>query len=361
MAIKNPKENCNVAVLFTSSGVSGAEKNLSRLIYIDPCINLRLVVINGLFSATKNRLFSYLNDKSTKSILTSLWQLNSVLRLHKTEIIYAVGVKALALSLLLRILRLHNAKIILGLRWSISYCIRDLCLVLQLHIFKKYVHGIISNSDYALKPFRKSHRCTVIYNSCPTFLDVPDVNYKKISNTKKLKLVYVGSLIERKSIYELISIGNECGLFQYAQLTVLGDGPLFIKIKEYINENNLMHDVILHGRVSDVYGILKNHDLLVLPSLTGEGCPTCLLEARGAKIPSVYFESEGNGEQQINGLTGIGLRDLNIKSLVNLLLEISCDSKMLDSIRNHLKSEANQYPLENFLSSHMSFFIKCLQ
>ena len=58
------------------------------------------------------------------------------------------------------------------------------------------------------------------------------------------------------------------------------------------------------GFITDVHGELATTDLLVLPSLFGEGLPMVVLEAMAAGIPVVATNVDGVSEAVVDGVTG---------------------------------------------------------
>ena len=87
---------------------------------------------------------------------------------------------------------------------------------------------------------------------------------------KGKKFVFIGSLINRKSIIELIEVFNS--IADDYELNIIGTGPLNNQITSLIANNNKIH---LLGKLMplQVRDVLKQSDTLILPSkLEGWGC-----------------------------------------------------------------------------------------
>lgn len=76
------------------------------------------------------------------------------------------------------------------------------------------------------------------------------------------------------------------------------------------------------GFVQDVDLELRKMDILVLPSLFGEGMPMVILEAMAAGVPVVASDVEGIPEVLEHGLTGIVVKPGDADSLASALLDL---------------------------------------
>jgi len=88
-------------------------------------------------------------------------------------------------------------------------------------------------------------------------------------------------------------------------------------IKRSAADLGLTDNVRWHGFVQDVNAELVRLDMLVLPSLFGEGLPMVVLEAMAAGVPVVATDVEGVGEAIRHGQEGILVRPGDPLSLAN--------------------------------------------
>ncbi len=115
-----------------------------------------------------------------------------------------------------------------------------------------------------------NHKLFDFIYTVPTF----DSNRLMAGNSnlkeEKVRFVFVGQLIDRKSIIELIDIFNS--IEADYELNIIGEGILRNHILSKIKENGKIH---LLGKLmpADVRNILSNSDALILPSKSeGWGC-----------------------------------------------------------------------------------------
>lgn len=105
---------------------------------------------------------------------------------------------------------------------------------------------------------------------------------------KKLNLLFVGRLEERKGIFELIGIANGLKLKGLDfKLNIVGGGDIFTTINDEIAKLDLGQNIILHGLISDktqLKAFYDDADIFVFTS-HDEGFPRVLYEAMASALP----------------------------------------------------------------------------
>ena len=96
-------------------------------------------------------------------------------------------------------------------------------------------------------------------------------------------VLFVGNLIKRKNVDSLLEAKKIANSDYY--LVVVGDGPLFKKLKKKVEDENI-RDVIFTGSRDDVEIIIPSCDLLVLPSFS-ESFGLVLIEALACGKPVI--------------------------------------------------------------------------
>ncbi|MEU3622838.1 glycosyl transferase [Amycolatopsis coloradensis] len=106
-------------------------------------------------------------------------------------------------------------------------------------------------------------------------------------------LIFVGLLVERKGILDLLAALASLGVFpRDARLTVVGDGPQRAEAEQAAQEPPLRGRVTFLGFRPDVPALLANADALVLPS-TMEQQPLVVAEAMAAGKPVIATDTGG--------------------------------------------------------------------
>jgi glycosyltransferase involved in cell wall biosynthesis len=120
-------------------------------------------------------------------------------------------------------------------------------------------------------------------------------------------ILYVGSLIERKGVSDIVSAMSKINAkIPEACLFLLGEGHLRGRLETQVDKLGLKEVVSLVGvRDSDEIPLWMNAaDVLVLPSYS-EGRPTVILEAMACETPVVASDISGNRELVRSWETGL--------------------------------------------------------
>ena len=127
--------------------------------------------------------------------------------------------------------------------------------------------------------------------------------YKPIKkhNDEIFRFLYVGRLEHRKRVLETIKIYQsliKSDNFHYkTKLIIVGIGPNYKEIQNYIRSENLQNHVKLMGYKNNIGEYYKQSDCLLLLS-HGEGLPLVLLEAISSGL-SVIVTEDASGESNI--------------------------------------------------------------
>ncbi|MEJ7738058.1 MAG: glycosyltransferase family 4 protein [Chitinophagaceae bacterium] len=124
-------------------------------------------------------------------------------------------------------------------------------------------------------------------------------NYSTISRARPVKLLYVGSLTQRKGIADLFAAVES--LINHVELTVVGRkegddcSSLNAALARHVWIPSLSHDKILK--------LMRNHDVLVLPSLF-EGFGLVITEAMSQGTPVITTERTAGPDLITHGQNG---------------------------------------------------------
>jgi glycosyltransferase involved in cell wall biosynthesis len=116
-------------------------------------------------------------------------------------------------------------------------------------------------------------------------------------------LGFIGRIEKRKGPEYLISAMKNVA---HAKLILVGKGEegYLKRIKRLCEESGVSHRVIYAGYRTNISSILKEIDIIVFPTISGEGFSRVILEAMAAAKPVIATDDAGNKEAVINGITG---------------------------------------------------------
>jgi phosphatidyl-myo-inositol alpha-mannosyltransferase len=170
---------------------------------------------------------------------------------------------------------------------------------------------------------------------------------KQIKN-KQITVVYLGRLVERKGIRQLLKAVNyNASLFREKKATfiVCGGGPLDKEIKRFIKNNKLEDLVYLKGFIGEKekYDYLSKADVAVFPSISGESFGIVLIEAMMAGS-RVILGGNNPGYSSVLNKTPEALFDpCDIKQFSELLVRSISDQDFNTRINNKQQSVVNNF------------------
>lgn len=166
----------------------------------------------------------------------------------------------------------------------------------------------------------------------PVFLIPNNINVSWIERTKLKdtnqseyvrKIGFIGELIERKGIHLLLEAYKQLIDQGYdLELHIIGNGKMFNEIKNFKKLNSL-NKIFMHGYVKKPIQLLKDLDLVVVPSLIDS-------------FPNVIFESWYVGTPVIGSKTGGITHQLKYD---DLLFEPNNSNEILLKVKTYLDKD----------------------
>lgn len=185
-------------------------------------------------------------------------------------------------------------------------------------------------------------------------VNIPD--YRVEWNEDKINILFLGVLIKRKGIYELIEaikVLNQEGTIKEKGLNFVigGSGPEEERIKEIISDYNLEHCVQMSGWVNGALKekLLKKSQVFILPSYN-EGLPMAILEAMSYGIPVISTNVGSIAEVVKEGITGTLIKKGNVEEII-----YSINNEISDVISWNKKSKMCKEIIENNFSENIYF------
>jgi len=172
-------------------------------------------------------------------------------------------------------------------------------------------------------------------------LDLEKYKDKKI-------VLSVGRLVEYKGFEYLIEAGKY--LDNNFIILIVGNGPLFNKLKRKIIDLNLQGKVFLLGRVDNINKLLKNCDVFVLPSiLRTEAFGLVLVEALYFGRPLITTNVKGSGMNYVNqdGVTGFVVPPRNPIAIAEAIKKICFDRELYLKFSKNAKERFSEFNIQN--------------
>ncbi|MBV6467365.1 MAG: glycosyl transferase family 1 [Candidatus Brocadia sp.] len=147
--------------------------------------------------------------------------------------------------------------------------------------------------------------------------------------------VYVGRLSKEKGVQTLIEAWKQIIGFP---LKVLGDGPLRTELEEQVQQQGMQVEFLGFRTREEIFKIVSNAELQIIPSEWYEGFPMVVLEAYACGTPVVASRIGSLDEIILEGKTGVKFEPGNSKDLANKVLKLYTDKSRLNIMR--LKARA---------------------
>jgi len=171
----------------------------------------------------------------------------------------------------------------------------------------------------------------------PTPVHTEKFNISEESSKKSNGILSVGRLVERKGhILVLRAFQKILKLDPSIRLSIVGDGPEYPKIIDYIERNSLGENVRVHRNVSDDFlrAQYREHQIFILANLMldngdCEGAPNVLIEAAAYGLPSIAGEEGGTSDVVEHEKSGYLLDPRDIDNLAEVIYDLLSDEEKL--------------------------------
>ncbi|MBR5662067.1 MAG: glycosyltransferase [Bacilli bacterium] len=213
---------------------------------------------------------------------------------------------------------------------------------------------LVSNdlyNDYNKVLSNTSCKCVYIPNMI-------SINNPKLSKLNNNNLITVSRLSKEKGIFDLIDvIGLVKEKIDDIHLNLIGDGPLFNDVLNYVNEKGLGENIHLLGYrpSNDVYEYLSNSALYVMTSFT-ESFGIVLLEAFSFGVPAIAFDSANGACQLINNDNGILISNRDKEAMANSIIKYLKDDDLKKILSKGTQNGLQKYAPECIIISWKELF-----
>jgi len=241
-------------------------------------------------------------------------------------------------------------------------------------LMRGYSHAdmIISVSNFAKNILTSEMGIKKPINVIPTPLhkskkSTDDYTYSKKLD-KNFRIISVGRLIKRKGfIYLLKTIRKIVKENDNIKLTIIGDGPEYKSIINYISSNSLEKYVDIFRNVSDEFLVnaYKSNDIFILANIMldngdCEGAPNVLIEAASYGLPAIAGIEGGTSDVVNDNTTGFLIDPRDTDTMCNKILELMKNASKLDIMSKNSIYKAKFQHSKELAGKKFSEYIKML-
>ena len=351
-------------ILFSSSEIGGAEKSLSRLANKGEKNEFILGSLSGdgILLQSKMNTNLEVNKFGFKKISFFNLALSCIKALifskkNNIDFLYICGFKACTIIRIISIF-IKTPKIIHAIRWNPKSTNKDDTIFRKLEkIFIFKTSGWICNSRSAKDTLVSC--CGIPPEKIITIYNGIDISEKIINNNSNVKKVVLtlSNFAPRKGIIEYLSIIEKViTLNKKVTFILAGRDDMNGIVHKKIKEKKLDKFIKTPGFVYDANEVLKKADLVVLPSLLPEGCPTSILEAMSFGKPVIGYDINGLNELVINNKTGFLIPLNDQASMTSCIIELLSSSELIEKFGiNGYNTVKNNFSLNEMLRKHRNY------
>ncbi len=295
----------------------------------------------------EQKLIAKIIKFSSYAVFANIWFFALCLR-EKIDVIVFNEPRAAATFILTA--RLYTQRILLFLRSSFEL---DSPWMSLLFSSSKHIACVSQGVKNALSP-KYQKKASVVHNIFYPRLD----QFIDREFTGDLRLISVGGISPYKGFevaLEAISI-LEADLQQRLRYSIVGgvkNKEYFHRLQDIVKKNSLGHIVSFTGYQQDIYPLLHNADVMIIPS-HHEGFGRVVLEAYDANLPVLGSNVGGIPEIIENGVTGLLFEAGDAGDLVNKLRLILENPELCKKFSKNTTKKLEQYTHNNCTTQIMN-------
>lgn len=181
---------------------------------------------------------------------------------------------------------------------------------------------------------------------------------KTIFNNKKIQVLYVGKLIQRKNLDMLISSLSKITDVDW-NLDVIGTGPMKVNYEKLVNNLNLTNQVHFLGACSHdkIFEYMKKADIFCMPSIK-ETFGLVYLEAMSQGCITIGTKNEGIDGIIIDGNNGFLINPTQDDLVLMIKKIIKLTSEEKQKIVNNAIETAEEYEEEKMSKKYYNIIME---
>ena len=309
----------------------------------------------------------HLNGNSSKKLFdkTAWKKLADIVRHENPDIIQANAGDTLKYAISSKLWFRWKQPVVFRNASTISLYIKSLPAKIFHGFYFRFTDLIISVSSTSAIDFAKlfpKYKNRIV--TIPIGIEEPrleHVSKPEKTEDRPLRIIHVGGFSFEKNHKGLISIFEKLVKSGYhAGLELVGNGVLKAETEQLVLEKGLQDKVLFHGFRNDAMQLIKQADVLVLPSII-EGLPGVILEAFYCKIPVVAYNVGGISEILINNKTGYLVEKNNEDAFADAIIKTAQgnNTEIIQNAFNLVNGEyLNTRISKKFLTAYQELIIQ---
>lgn len=210
----------------------------------------------------------------------------------------------------------------------------------------KFISISRDTTNYSLKYLPKQLHNNIYY--LPNSINTSNFSPSNKIPTNKIKLIAIGSLVQKKNHTFLIDVVAELiNQKMDVELSIIGEGKMKKELEAKIEYFKLQHVIHLVGNRKDIASCLANADIFV-HSASYEPFGLVLLEAMASGTPIVSINGKGNKELITNYENGFILDKPSPLEFVKKIIELYTNQQLYQQFQKNGVEFSKQFDIKNY-------------
>ena len=234
----------------------------------------------------------------------------------------------------------------------------------QLILKYGYFTSLSLKAVYHKKVFKAEHLPIIHIGIAETFF-INETGLIKKPTFKYLKILYLGRLIAHKGALTLIKslpiLKNNGINFKASIVGKMGIEPEYEKKMNTILENNNLRESVTFSDIvprAEVLSLLKEHHVVVFPSIGHEAFATVPLESMAAGVPVISTPVGGNKEYLKNEENALVFDPGNHNQLSSCIMRLIEDPELYNKLVINGKNYVNMYHTSKKIIDKTELYLK---
>ncbi len=207
-------------------------------------------------------------------------------------------------------------------------------------------------SSLSIRYHIKDLKIPMIYNGIDLSRCIKKASYDV---SDEFKILHIGRFGTQKNHSAMIDSYSEFLKYnRNSKLILVGDGDLFDEMKNKVIDLNISSSVDFRGRLDNVFELLNECDVFILPSLW-EGMPITLIEAMGTGLPIIASDVGGVGDMITNEYEG-ELFSLEDFDLTNRIIKLHGNLELRQKYGRNAFEKSKEFSSANMAKAYMGLY-----
>jgi len=225
--------------------------------------------------------------------------------------------------------------------------------------YSRVDYHVAVSHDIAKYLARYFNKITVIHSCIQNSRFHRNINESPLEKSSTINILFVGAFSPQKGIDILIkAFADIYKTHKNSTLHLVGDGKLLSEIKQLSEDLDIHSQIVFYGARIDIENFYLNSDIVVVPSIDGEGSSGVIKEGMAAGKIVIASSLDANKELLDDGKNGILFQCGSYSDLVLKLKYALANPSVID--KANILNKANSFDCKLLIKDYTTLYEKIL-